>query len=200
MTTQVNLDDQNYYRSTKRISWSAIFAGALVGVGLGFLLNLFGIAIGLSAFSMTDQGVVSLAAGGLLGLIIATVVAMYFSGYTAGYLGRLYVPKRNMGIIYGFATWSATLLLTVVLTTHIGSYVDSYTTTVTHNSVQVSQLKAVSEKTSHASDEEKQKIVTVKQATGGIAVGAFIVFSLFFVGAFASCVGAHHGMVSRHKD
>jgi len=26
----------------KRISWTAIFIGALVGLGLGFLLNLFG--------------------------------------------------------------------------------------------------------------------------------------------------------------
>ena len=202
MTTQANIDDQNYYRSTKRISWSAILAGALVGVGLSFLLNLFGVAIGLSAFSMSESGAASLAVGGLLGLIISTIVAMYFAGLTSGYLGRLYVPKRNMGIVYGFTTWSVSLILTVVLTAHIGSYIDSYSTTVTRNSVVVSQVKAEPAKTSHISDEQKQKIETVtpKQATGGMAVGAFIVFALFFVGAFASCVGAHHGMGCRGKE
>ena len=38
------------------ICWSAIFAGAFVGVGLGFLLHLFGSAIGLSAYSSNSTG------------------------------------------------------------------------------------------------------------------------------------------------
>lgn len=201
MTTQANLDDHNYHRSTKRISWSAVLAGALVGVGLSFLLNLFAVAIGLSAFSMGEHGATTLAVGGLLGLILSTIVAMYCAGLTSGYLGRLYVPKRNMGAIYGFTTWSASLILTVLLTAHVGSYIDSYSTTVTRNSVVVSQTKAEPAKASRAADEEKQKMaVTPTQATGGMAVGAFIVFALFFVGAFASCVGAHHGMACRGKE
>ncbi|MBA2650910.1 MAG: hypothetical protein H0U73_01370, partial [Tatlockia sp.] len=39
-----------------KISWSAIFSGALIGLGLGFLLQLFGIAIGLSAYHSTSAG------------------------------------------------------------------------------------------------------------------------------------------------
>ena len=201
MATQVNLiDDQNYYRSTQRISWSAILAGALVGVGLSFLLNLFGVAIGLSAFSMSEHGAASLAVGGLLGLIISTIVAMYFAGFTSGFIGRLYVPKRNMGMIYGFTTWSVAIILSAVLTAHIGSYIDSYSTNVTRNSVTVTQTNVVAEKASHKEDQQKMTAVIPKQVTGDIAIGAFIVFALFFVGAFASCLGAHHGMSCHSQE
>ena len=77
MATQVQNDHQHDHHCNKRISWSAILTGALVGVGLSFLLNLFGVAIGLSAFSMGDHGPASLAIGGLLGLIASTIIAMY---------------------------------------------------------------------------------------------------------------------------
>jgi len=36
----------------KRISWGAIFAGAVVAVVLGLLLNLLGLGIGLSTFEV----------------------------------------------------------------------------------------------------------------------------------------------------
>lgn len=203
MTPQVNLDDQHYHPCTKRISWSAILTGALVGVGLSFLLNLFGVAIGLSAFSMSDQGAASLAIGGLLGLILSTIIAMYFAGFASGYVGRFYVPKRNMGTLYGFTTWSVAVILTALLTTHVGSYVDTYSTSVTHNSVMVTPTKAMTVKSSHAADqEEKQQIIAVtpREASSGIAIGAFIVFALFFVGALSCIFGAHHGMSCRCKE
>lgn len=203
MTTQTNLDDQYHHHCHKRISWSAILTGALVGVGLSFLLNLFGVAIGLSAFSMSEHGAASLAIGGLLGLMLSTIIAMYFAGFASGYVGRFYVPKRNMGTLYGFTTWSVAVVLTALLTTHVGSYVDTYSTSVTHNSVMVTPAKSMPVKMTHASaHEEKQQIIEVssKEATGGMAIGAFIVFALFFVGALASCFGAHHGMSCRSKE
>ncbi len=203
MSIQVHLDDQHDHHCHKRISWTAILTGALVGVGLSFLLNLFGVAIGLSAFSMSEQGAASLAIGGLLGLVLSTIIAMYFAGFASGYVGRLYVPKRNMGTLYGFTTWSVAVILTALLTTHVGSYVDTYSTTVTQNSVMVTPSKAMPAKAAHASDaEDHQKMIAVtpREATSGIAIGAFIVFALFFVGALASCVGAHHGMSCKDKE
>lgn len=197
MLTQLGQEEHVHHQCAKRISWSAIAAGSLVGVGLGFLLNMFGMAIGLSAFSMTNEGMTSLAAGGLLGLVISTVIAMYCAGLTAGCLGKLYVPKRNLGIVYGFVTWSVTLILTALITTHVGHYVDTYSTTVVNrDSVVVYQDKAQSPKASHVAHEEKQQVAAVnpKEASGGMAIMTFIVFALFFIGAFACCLGAHHGM------
>ena len=203
MATKVNvINDHNHPHCPNRISWSAIVVGALVGMGLSFLLDLFGVTIGLSAFSMTDQGVASLAIGGLLGLIISTIVSMFFGGYAAGYLGRLYAPKRNLGTIYGFTTWSVMIILSAVVTSHVGDYVNSYSTNVTKSSITVTATQPVAVKASHATHKEEQKIATVtpKDPTGGIAVGAFIVFALFFVSALSSCMGAHFGMRCRSDD
>lgn len=202
MATGVHImDDQNHVHCRNRISWSAIVIGALVGVGLGFLLNLFGVTIGLSAFSMSNEGAGTLAVGGLLGLIISTIIAMFMSGFTAGYLGRLFVPRRNLGVVYGFATWSLALILTALVTTYVGSYVNSYTTTVTRNTIVVTQEQPATQNTDRASRKDQQiASVTPKEITGGIAVGTFIVFALFFIGALSSCFGAHYGMSCRSED
>lgn len=181
--------------SAQRISWSAIIVGALIGVGLTFLLNLFAVAIGLSAFSMSEEGATSLAMGGLVGLIISTIVAMFFAGFTAGHLGRLYVPKRNMGLAYGFTTWSVSIILSALLTTHVGGYVKSYSDNVTQHGIVV-----VDENASSHHGKSQMTAVTPKEISGGIALGAFIVFGLFFVSAFSSCLGAHYGMSCREEN
>jgi hypothetical protein len=182
--------------SAQRISWSAIVTGALIGVGLSFLLNLFGVAIGLSAFSMSEEGASSLALGGLIGLIVSTIIAMFFAGFTAGHLGRLYVPKRNMSMAYGFTTWSVSIILSALLTTHVGGYVNAYSNNVTRQGVVV-----VDESSSNVSHKAaKMSAVTPKEISGGIALGAFIVFGLFFVGAVSSCIGARFGMSCREDN
>lgn len=199
MTTKVNvIDDHNHMHCPNRISWSAIIVGAFVGMGLGFLLNLFGVTIGLSAFSMSDQGAASLAIGGMLGLIISTIVSMFFGGLAAGYLGRLYVPKRNLGTVYGFTTWSVMIILTAIVTTHVGDYVNNYSTSITKNSVTIITAQPSTAKATK--EEQKASNVTPKELTGGIAAGTFIVFALFFLGAFSSCVGAHYGMSCRSDE
>jgi len=202
MVTKTNtIDEHGHFHCPTRISWSAIVTGTLIGVGLSFLLNLFGVTIGLSAFSMTHEGVSSLAIGGFLGLIISTIVSMFFGGFAAGYLGRLYAPKRNLGVIYGFTTWSVSIILSAIVTSHFGHYVDTYSANVTGNTVNVMQEKpAASTKAQPSTHEVQIAAVTPKEVSGGMAVVAFIVFALFFIGAFSSCLGAHYGMSCRSDE
>lgn len=203
MATGVNMmDDQSHMHCRTRISWSAIITGALMGMGLSFLLNLFGVTIGLSAFSMSNEGPASLAVGGLLGLIISTIVAFFVGGFTAGHLGRLYVPKRNMGITYGFTTWTVTLVLSAVITTHVGHYVDHYKSSVTNNTLILATDEPSKTASTPAAEEKQQKMMeaTSKEISGGMAIGTFIVFMLFFLGALSSCVGAHYGMSCRKEN
>lgn len=196
-------DTAQCHHDSRRISWSAIVTGALIGVGLSFLMNLLGVAVGLSAFSMGEHGVVSLAIGGLLGLIVSTIIAMFFAGFSAGYIGRLYVPKHNMGIIYGFTTWSVSLILAAILTTYIGNYVNSYSSNISRSTIVFEQDQPTAQKPVQPQEmpsaEEQQKMMAVAahEATTGIAAEASIVFILFFVGALSSCIGAHFGMRRR---
>lgn len=186
---------------SKRISWSAILVGALVGVGLSFLLNVFGIAIGLSAFTLGPDGAAVVAVGGLIGIVVAVFVSMLVAGYAAGYLGRLHCPQRNLGIVYGFTTWTVTLLLSAVVTGHVSSYVTTYTNAVSNSTVVVSNTPTKTQATVTAkTNTEGTKAVKVTTTPNTLAWGAFSIFALFFIGAFASCVGACWGMSCCRED
>ena len=93
------------FSSPPPISWTALLVAAFVAVGLSFLLNLFSIAIGLGAITITSTGETKLAAGGVISLTLGSIIVMFTSGWVAGYLGQTNCPKRNQGILYGFASW-----------------------------------------------------------------------------------------------
>lgn len=195
------------------VSWSAVLGGALVGVGLAFLLNLFSIAVGLSALSMdSTTGVTTVAISGLIGVLIATIVSMFVGGATAGCLARAHCPKRKSGAFYGFVSWCVALLIMACFTGHIGRYVATYTSFVTNPSampvmvmpMQV-QMQAGAQRnmmTPAAAQTMKGPQAQAAQAptNNPLGIGAFIVFVLFFVGALASCFGGHFGMTCCCKE
>lgn len=184
----------------KRICWSAIFVGALVGLGLSFLLNLFGIAVGLSAISVGPNGSASLAVGGFFGFVIAMIAAMAAAGYTAGYLGRLYCPQRNLGIIYGFTTWTVVILLSAALMGSVSQYshhIDDATFVAAQDSNTQYMKHHNGEPVARVTSDEDKVVVA---SPAHLAQGAFLLFSLFFIGAFSTCVGACYGMSCRRED
>jgi hypothetical protein len=189
----------------KRVSWTAIFIGAIVAIGLTFLLNLFGVAIGLSAFTMGTDGAIVLAVGGLIGIIIGVIASMLAAGYAAGYLGRLHCPKRNLGVIYGFTTWCVALILSAVIGAQISSYVTSYSNAISHSVLVSSQDKThpsttLTVKTTPSALSTGQKTIKLTTSPNGLAWGALSVFAIFFIGAFASCLGACWGMGCKRDD
>lgn len=190
----------------KRISWSAIFVGALVATGLGFLLNLFGVAIGLTAFTQNSSGAEALAWGGFAGFLIGVIVSMVLAGYAAGYLGRMYCPKRNLGILYGFTTWALALIFSVIITAHLSDYVMSYTNALGYTSVATStdgdQNPALKVEASAANQNQNndQNVVKATATAGALAWGAFAVFLTFMIGAIACCIGACWAMTCQRID
>lgn len=186
-------DVQGGYCNFKRITWSAIIIGALVGIGLSFLLNLFSVAIGLSVFSVSTEGMVSLAIGGLIGLIFGSIVVMFLSGFTAGYLAKPFCRGCNLGILYGFTTWSLALVVTILLTSHVGRFVASYANFISNPAT---SIVSANETTPMMGDTTAPGAVNVnaERATNTIGLGAFVVFILFFIGAISCCVGAYWGL------
>jgi len=179
--------------------------GALVGMGLSVLLGLFGTAIGLSAFNVSQDGAIVLAVGGLIGILIGVICSMFIGGYTAGYLGRLHAPLRNLGILYGFGTWTVALIISAVCAGQISSYLTTYSNKIS-NSVFVApenkarateQVVVEATPTERAEDERTIKITAT---TKSLTWGAFCVFALFFAGAFSSCLGACWGMNCKRTD
>ncbi len=125
---------ESKHNSCRHISWTAIFVGAFVGIGLSFLLNLFGIAIGLHTFNVQQgTGTVALALSGFIAIAIGIIITGLVAGYIAGYLGRLHCPEHNLGVIYGFTTWTVALLLSGLITAHISHSLTDYSTTISNS-------------------------------------------------------------------
>src|SRR5512138_1985317 len=94
-------------RRLERVSWGALFAGFMVGVGVLFLLLSLGAAIGLTSVdarelsSWKNMGIGVGIWGG-----ISAIVASFFAAWVAGRLSTS--PDRTAGTLHGAALWGLT--------------------------------------------------------------------------------------------
>lgn len=177
--------------SGKHISWSAIVAGAFIGLGLSFLLNLFAIALGISAYNTTDAGVSTFALGGFIALAISAIVSMFVAGFVSGYFGRFHSWSERHGSFYGFATWCLALIMTIFLFSHVTKFIADYN--------YMAQRPAMVTVSDHAESNEattKNQVASAaprQEVNNALGKTAFATFVLFFLGALASCLGGHFG-------
>lgn len=194
---------QSEVNTFPRICWSAIFAGAFIGVGLGFLLQLYGVAIGLSAFNTSANGAATIAIGGFIGFLIGIIASMGVAGFVSGYLGRFHYCHCHGGVIYGFLTWSIALLLSAAMALPLMHYASAYNKALAPTiSVNESMPQSVAISSNAASDAKNKPIggnETEVQVTPNTLTGAsWIIFILFFVGAISSTIGACMGIRGKH--
>jgi len=200
---EMQMQGHHHHCHHKAISWTAIITGALIGVGLSFLLNLFSVSIGLSAFTTSTDGLSTLAIGGFIGMLIGVIVTMFITGWVAGYLGQPYCAQRNLGVLYGFTAWCLALILAVLLATSISHFVTNYAMTVSHapaasvNMTTDESAPVVSE--TKRTDHGSEVTVNTEKAANVIGATAFVTFILFFVGALSSCFGGHSGYEARRN-
>lgn len=198
MNNQSHLSSAESLNSMPRLSWSAIFAGAFTGVGLNFLLQLYGIAIGLSAYSSSSFGATKIAIGGLLGLLVGVIAAMVAAGFVAGYLGKFYHCYCHGGIIYGFLTWSMGLVLSAVLIFPFTHYASAYTRALSP-SVEITNalphpIEIKPDTSTPSMKETGGTKPSIKVTPSALTGSSWVIFLLFFIGALSSCAGACWGM------
>lgn len=221
--SRVILKDQNcckdncnsHYKNCKKrcFSWSAVFVGALVGIGVAFLLNLFAIAIGLTAFVQTTASSQTLALGGFIGLILVAIFSMGTAGWVAGYVGGMkfrYSDVRsnadsycNHGVLYGFSAWSLALIFTILLSSHIGKFVTVTMATLSNPSVIVQtasyhqpyivNYSSQAPVASNAATTDTAVVQSSNDSANKLAMTSFVAFVLFFIGALSACVAGHCG-------
>lgn len=179
----LNETSQIHVLDCKCFTWKPVIAGALVAIGLSFLLNLFSVAIGLTAFTTNSEGVENLALGGLIATALGIVVSMFASGWLAGYLGNRYCTKRHLGALYGFLTWCLALVIMIFLADYMAKYIILYTHFISGSSVaSMSISNATVQVSGNTSAQNK------------VLISTYIVFCLFFLSAFACSLGGHCGM------
>lgn len=97
-------------RRQPALRWSAVFAGAAVGVALWVLLQLFGMGAGLSAADLDDYGSLRTAGiGATIASMLAPVIALFVGGIVAGRLATTFDQK--VGAMHGLVTWSIASLV-----------------------------------------------------------------------------------------
>jgi hypothetical protein len=102
-------------RPFARISWGAIFAGAIIALATQLVLTLIGTAVGLATLNPeTGQNPsgTTLGIGAGVWLVISSLVSLFLGGYIAGRLGGTF-----NGWLHGFATWATVAMLTILLLT-----------------------------------------------------------------------------------
>lgn len=114
-----------------RVSWGAIFAGTVVGVGVLLMLTLAGLALGLSSadFGPGESGLKGFSTGAGIWLVVSQLIALAIGGFVAGRLAA--VPKTTSTAFHGAAVWGlATLLMAYMASSAIGSVVSTATSAI----------------------------------------------------------------------
>lgn len=95
-------------------------------------------------------------------------------------------------VIYGFITWTMILFLSVIMMRPIQHYVTASTDALSNTTVITksdSDTKKVALKT-NSTNTKKKEAPAVEVNTNQLAWGGWLLFGLFFLEAFFSCVGA----------
>ena len=92
-----------------RVSWGAIFAGAVAALGVWVMLYALGLALGLSSLDPRDPSTLK-SSGAFTGIwgIITPLVALFVGGMVAGRAAGI-VTKLG-GAIHGLVVWGLTTL------------------------------------------------------------------------------------------
>lgn len=114
------------------VSWSAIFAGATIGLVTQVILNMLGLGIGLSTVDPTGNGTPSVSSLGLgagLWFVISGILAAAASGYLAGRLSGK--PSTSTAGYHGLIAWAvSTLVVVYLLSSAIGGIVSGASSAV----------------------------------------------------------------------
>jgi hypothetical protein len=112
----------------KRVSWGAVFAGAILALVIQLSLSLLGLGIGLGTIDPTqEQNPMSgIGTGAVIWWAISTLASLYLGATVAARLAG--VPRRTDSLLHGLLTWSIVTLLTFyLLTTAVGRIIGGVT-------------------------------------------------------------------------
>lgn len=153
----------------RRITWGAIFAGALVMLVIMMLLSLLGIGIGLGAINpLEDQAFEGLGTGAIIWWILSNLIAVFFGGYVTGRL--MNYSYKGGGILHGIVAWSLfTVVSFLLLSTAIGTVFSGVGSVVTKS---VSTIGSGAELLVGGSEEgQGQNLFNLEEITNGVLSG-----------------------------
>lgn len=185
--------------STHLFNWTPVILGALIAIGLGFLLDLFVQGLGLTLYTANVEGATALAIGGFLGIAIGSIVSMFIAGFASGFFAAACSSRKNLGMVYGFAAWCLSLILLAGFSSGLAAVAYHADTEKVMASTQEMGLTAekVSSRLHPATDVHDTSGEHAARAAG---MFTFSLFLLFFIGALSASAGGHYGYASWYKS
>ena len=119
---------QSAVPAIRRISWGAVFAGALLALVIQLSLSLLGLGIGLGTIDpLQEQNPMSgIGIGAAIWWLVTMLVSLYLGATTASRLAG--IPRPTDGVLHGLLTWGVVTLLTFyLLTTAVGRIIGGVT-------------------------------------------------------------------------
>ena len=106
-----------------RISWGAIFAGAVMALVSQLAFSLLGLGLGASAANpYSDNPVGGLGMGAAIWTLLSVLISLFTGGYVAGRLAGM--PRAQDSMLHGLVTFGLTSLLGFyLLTSGLGSLI-----------------------------------------------------------------------------
>jgi hypothetical protein len=99
-----------------RISWSAVFAGALVAIAIGAMLSLLGVALGASAldpYDMSRGDAKGVAAGAGIWLAISSAIGLFVGAWLAARAHGEW--NIRAGGFHSLAVWAVAFVFALVI-------------------------------------------------------------------------------------
>ncbi len=106
-----------------RVSWGAIFAGAVLALVAQLAFSLLGLGLGASAANPYDNNPVGgLGMGAAIWTLLSVLISLFTGGYVAGRLAGM--PRAQDSMLHGLVTFGLTSLLGFyLLTSGIGKVI-----------------------------------------------------------------------------
>lgn len=96
------------------LSWGAIFAGVVTFLALFIVFSTIGSALGLGMMNfMSSNPFSGLGTTAIIWTILTALISFFGAGFVSG------VAARRVGLLHGFVTWAANLVVLVIFTTMI---------------------------------------------------------------------------------
>ena len=112
-------------RTARSVSWGAIIAGSLIGVGTMIVLSLFGVALGLAVADPAEAGsnLGAVGIGSAIWFVLSQLVALFVGGYAASRLSAVLGSQKAM--LHGATVWALATVALVYLATSTASSIVS---------------------------------------------------------------------------
>ncbi len=104
------MEQVNFTRTRKRVSWGSIFAGVVTVLAISILISILVTSIGLFQFNpLSDHPASGIGATVGIGTAISMIISFIIGGFVAGKLAGA------DGVIHGLVVWAVTSIVAVLM-------------------------------------------------------------------------------------